>query len=53
MMSVSQPLLSSPTITGFPAQQQVEGANSPEGDLLGQIVHREGPSVPEHHGLAH
>lgn len=45
-------LLFSLTLTGFPADQQVEGAHSAKGDLLGQIVDREGSSVPQHDCLA-
>lgn len=45
-------LLFSLTFTRFPADQQVEGTHGAKGDLLGQIVDREGPSVPHHHCLA-
>lgn len=31
---------------------QVKGAHGAKGDLLGQVVEREGPSVPQHHCLA-
>lgn len=50
--AVSHALLFSLTLTGLPADQQVEGAHSAKGDLLGQIVDREGSSVPQHHCLA-
>lgn len=40
------------TLTGFPADQQVEGAHGAKGDLLGQIVDGEGSSVPQHGCLA-
>ena len=45
------PLLLSLTFTGFPANQHVERAHCAKGDLLGQIVDGEGPSVPQHHCL--
>lgn len=50
-MSRMLPLVSL-TLTGFPADQQVEGVHSAKGDLLRQIVDRKGPSVPQHHCLA-
>lgn len=50
--TVCHALLFSLTLTGFPADQQVEGAHSAEGDLLGQIVDGESSSVPQHHCLA-
>lgn len=50
--AVCRALLFSLTLSGFPADQQVEGAHGAKGDLLGQIVDGEGPSVPEHHRLA-
>lgn len=39
------------TFSGFPADQQVEGAHGAKGDLLGQIINGEGSSVPQHHCL--
>lgn len=45
-------LLFSLTFTGLPAHQHVEGAHGAKSDLLGQIVDRESPPVPEHYSLA-
>ncbi len=45
-------LLFSLTLTGFQADQQVERTHGAKGDLLGQVVDREGSSVAQHHCLA-
>lgn len=50
--AVSHDLLLSHTFTRFPSNQQIEGTHGAKGDLLGQIVNREGPPVPRHHCLA-